>query len=153
MKILFIGDIVGQTGRDILKTQLKSIKKNNKIDFVIANGENSAHGSGITEKILREIIDSGVDVITSGNHIFKKKEAIDLVNKKENHLIIPANYPEKIKANRTIEKVIDGQKVVVINLMGRVFMKEGLDCPFQKIDNLLTKISYNAILWLIFMVK
>ncbi|PIP51189.1 TIGR00282 family metallophosphoesterase [Candidatus Berkelbacteria bacterium CG_4_10_14_0_8_um_filter_35_9_33_8] len=146
MKILFIGDIVGQTGRDILKTQLKSIKKNNKIDFVIANGENSAHGSGITEKILREIIDSGVDVITSGNHIFKKKEAIDLVNKKENHLIIPANYPEKIKANRTIEKVIDGQKVVVINLMGRVFMKEGLDCPFQKIDNLLTKISYNAII-------
>ncbi len=146
MKILFIGDIVGRTGRDIVKTQLSSIKEKYKIDFVIANGENSAHGSGITESILKEITGSGVDVITSGNHIFKKNEALELVSNKNINLIIPANYPEKVQANRIIEKLIDGNRVVVINLMGRVFMKEGLDNPFYKLDELLQKIPTNSII-------
>jgi len=146
MNILFIGDIVGRTGRDILKTQLATIVQEKKIDFVIANGENSAHGSGITENIIQEISNAGVNVITSGNHIFKKKEAIDLVSKNNHNLIIPANYPEKVKGNRVIEKNINGQQIVVINLMGRVFMKEGLDSPFQKLDELLTKIPKSSII-------
>lgn len=146
MKILFIGDIVGRTGRDIVKSQLVKIKNDYNIDFVIANGENSAHGSGITANIINEVVDSGVDVITSGNHIFKKKDSLELVGNKNMNLIIPANYPERIQANRKFEKLINGNRIVVINLMGRVFMKEGLDNPFDKLDEILKNISSNSII-------
>lgn len=130
MKVLFIGDIVGKPGRKALREGLPEIINKLKIDFVIANVENAAGGFGITKAVGEEILDLGVDVLTSGNHIWDKKEAITYIPK-ENRLLRPANYPEGVPGYGSIVmKTSAGDKVAVLNLSGRVFMNP-LDCPFR----------------------
>ncbi len=130
MKVLFIGDIVGTVGRTAVKALLPSLLHRYKIDFVIANGENAAGGFGITEKTAAEIFASGVHVITSGNHIWDKKEAIPYIAK-ENRIIRPLNYPPGVPGYGSIvTSLSDGTKIAVINISGRVFMSS-IDCPFR----------------------
>ncbi|MFH1798906.1 MAG: TIGR00282 family metallophosphoesterase [Candidatus Omnitrophota bacterium] len=139
MRILFIGDIVGKPGRDIVKKRLLAVREKEKIDIVIANGENAAGGSGITPKIVEELTEDGVDILTSGDHIWKKKEIYDFF-KTTTNLIRPLNYPKGAPGEGFIVKQISqGGKIAVINLIGRVFMN-ALDCPFDRVRQEIEKI-------------
>ena len=130
MKVLLIGDIVGKPGRRAVREGLPDLINKLKINFVIANAENSAGGFGVTRVICEEIFSMGVDVLTSGNHIWDKKEAVTYISK-ENRLLRPANYPPEVAgAGSIIMKTQAGEKVGVLNISGRVFMQP-LDCPFQ----------------------
>ncbi len=131
MKILFLGDIVGRSGCNVIKNNLSKIIKENKIDFVVANGENSADpGVGITENITNELLSVGVDVITSGNHIWDQKEIIEYIDK-EKRLLRPFNLTgDSPGKGFGIYNSKKGFKVGVLNLMGNVFMKK-CDDVFQ----------------------
>jgi metallophosphoesterase (TIGR00282 family) len=130
MRILFIADIVGKPGRQAIHGLLEKIIAEHEIEFTIANGENAAGGMGITPPIALEILDQGVDVLTSGNHIWAKKEIIPFLNE-ESRILRPANYPARVPGKGTgVFPLGNGQKVGVLNLEGRVFMKH-LDCPFR----------------------
>jgi len=143
MKFLCIGDVIGRTGRNALKKFLPKVKDTYKPDFVILNGENAAGGFGITKKVFDELISMGVDVITSGNHIFDKKEVFEFIDK-ESRLLRPANYPPEAlgRGYGIYEK--NGKKIAVINLMGRAFMGIPLDCPFRKFDRIYEEIKGTA---------
>ncbi|KJJ84845.1 metallophosphoesterase [Candidatus Omnitrophus magneticus] len=132
MRILFLGDIVGSPGREIIEKKLSEYKKKERIDFVIANGENAASGSGIIPRIAEQLISDGVDVITSGDHIWKRKEIYDYL-KCSKRIVRPANYPKGVLGwGSTIVSDERGRKVGVINLIGRVFM-DPMDCPFARV--------------------
>ncbi|MCK9603275.1 MAG: TIGR00282 family metallophosphoesterase [Candidatus Omnitrophica bacterium] len=130
MKILFIGDIVGRPGREAIKNLLPGLKKEYGLDFVIANAENASGGSGITLSVAEELFASGVDVLTSGDHIWKKREIFDIINQ-EARILRPVNFPPGTPGSGSgLFKVKDKFKVGVINVNGRVFM-EPLECPFR----------------------
>jgi 2',3'-cyclic-nucleotide 2'-phosphodiesterase len=130
MKLLFIGDIVGKPGRDMVRKGLPGIVEAHSIDLVIANAENSAAGFGITKDIGDTLLEWGVDVMTSGNHIWDKKEAIEYIAT-EPRLLRPANYPPGVPGRGSyLAQTGDGRSVGVINVMGRVFMLN-IDDPFQ----------------------
>ena len=129
MRILFIGDIVGRPGRELLRRGLAAVIDHHGIDFVVANAENAAAGFGITREIGDQILDWGVDVMTSGNHIWDKKEALDYIGV-EPRLLRPANYPPGVPGNGSfLARTRHGETVGVINVMGRVFMLD-IDDPF-----------------------
>jgi metallophosphoesterase (TIGR00282 family) len=129
MRLLFIGDIVGRPGRQLVRLGLDAIVSRHQIDFVVANGENAAAGFGITREIGDELLELGIDVLTSGNHIWDKKEALDYIGT-EPRLLRPANYPAGVPGNGSyVARARNGQTVGVINAMGRVFMLN-IDDPF-----------------------
>src|SRR5437763_11341931 len=129
MRILFIGDIVGRPGRELVRTGLRGLVEHYRADLVIANAENAAAGFGITREIGDQLLEWGVDVLTSGNHIWDKKEALDYIAV-EPRLLRPANYPSGVPGNGSyLARAQDGVSVGVINVMGRVFMAN-LDDPF-----------------------
>jgi metallophosphoesterase (TIGR00282 family) len=129
IRILFVGDIVGRPGRELVRRGLRALREYHTIDLVIANAENAAAGSGITREIGEELLDHGVDVMTSGNHIWSRKEAIDYIGI-EPRLLRPANYPAGVPGNGSyLARAEGGQSVGVINIMGRVFM-QSIDDPF-----------------------
>jgi metallophosphoesterase (TIGR00282 family) len=129
MRILFIGDIVGRPGRELVRQGLGALVEYHSVDLVIANAENAAAGFGITREIGDQLLDWGVDVMTSGNHIWDKKEALDYIGT-ESRLLRPANYPLGAPGNgRYLARTKAGHTVGVINVMGRVFMPL-LDDPF-----------------------
>jgi hypothetical protein len=130
MRILFIGDIVGKAGRQAIDGVLGKVIAGHQIEFTVANGENAAGGMGITPSIAVEILDQGVDVLTSGNHIWAKKEIVPFLDE-ELRILRPANYPPKVPGRGSgIFHARNGQRLGVLNLEGRVFMKH-LDCPFR----------------------
>jgi 2',3'-cyclic-nucleotide 2'-phosphodiesterase len=130
MRILFIGDIVGKPGRRALQELLERVIAENGIAFTIANGENAAGGMGITPDIAMEILSQEVDVLTSGNHIWTKKEIIPFLGQ-DKRLLRPANYPSDVPGRGAgIFEAKDGTRVGVVNLEGRVFMRN-LECPFR----------------------
>jgi hypothetical protein len=137
MRILFIGDVVGRSGRTIVYERLPGLVRDWKLDLVVANGENAAGGFGITEAIYRELIDAGVDAVTLGNHAWDQKEALVFIERAQ-RLIRPINYPTGTpgRGAATIEAK-NGARVLVVNAMGRIFM-EALDDPFAAIDRELT---------------
>ena len=136
MNILAIGDVVGSKGCQFLRSKLPALKKEKNIDLVIANGENSADGNGITPSSMEYLFSSGVDVITTGNHSFRRREIYNKFDKEYN-LIRPANYPNVTTPGRGMCIVDMGKvQVCVINLMGTVYM-ESLDCPFKTADKML----------------
>jgi len=139
VKLLFIGDIVGRAGRKMLQDKLDRIIDRQMIDLVVANGENAAAGYGLTVPVLRELYDAGVDVVTSGNHIWDKKEINDSLER-DGRLLRPANYPPGLPGRGDgIYETPAGIKVAVLNLEGRVFMKN-LDCPFRLADQLVAEL-------------
>lgn len=129
MRLLFIGDIVGRPGRDIVKRSVRLLRRHYQCDLVIANGENAAAGAGLTRDNADEIFKAGVDVITGGNHIWDKREIIEFIDR-EPRLVRPANYPEGTPGKGTaLIRTAEGHLVGVLNLMGRVFLST-LDDPF-----------------------
>jgi len=140
MNILLIGDIVGRPGRVIVERSLSALRDERQIDLVVANCENAAGGAGITPRVADDLFRAGVDVLTSGNHVWKKKEAFELL-KLDHRVIRPANYPDGAPGSgSTIVETLSGQKVGVLNVMGRVFM-EALDCPFRTAERELARLK------------
>jgi hypothetical protein len=132
MNILFIGDIVGRPGRDLVRAGLEALVRHHQVDFVIANAENAAGGFGVTREIGDELLGLGVDVMTSGNHIWDKKEAIGYIGI-EARLLRPANYPAGVPGRGSyVGRTRDGRAVGVVNAMGRVFMLN-IDDPFTTV--------------------
>lgn len=130
MRILFIGDIVGKPGRRALEILLDKVISDHRVDFTVANGENAAGGIGMTPAIAGEIFELGIQVITTGNHIWAKKEIISYLEE-EPRILRPANYPPGVPGRGAgVFDAGNGTKVAVLNLEGRVFMKH-LDCPFR----------------------
>ncbi|PSL51263.1 hypothetical protein B0H94_101173 [Salsuginibacillus halophilus] len=138
MKILFIGDIVGSPGRNMLAEYLPRLKKSYKPDVTVVNGENAAHGKGLTEKIYKQLLEIGADVITMGNHTWDKREIFEYIND-ANSLVVPANFPPATPGKGYKVLNVNGQKVAVINLIGRTFMADQ-DCPFRKADEILKQL-------------
>lgn len=138
MRLLLIGDIVGKPGRQIVLRALAGLKIEQSLDFVVANAENAAGGSGLTPDIYRELIDGGVDCITMGDHVFRRRE-IYAVLQNEPRIVRPANYPDEAPGRRfTVLSTAAGVQVGVINLLGRVFMQP-VDCPFHAVDRVLAE--------------
>jgi len=132
MRTLFLGDVVGEPGRTAIRELLGRVVKEESINFVVANGENAAGGSGITPAIVRELYGYGVDVITSGDHIWKRKEILEVIDN-ESRLLRPANYPESaLGSGSGLYQTKEGIAIGVINLIGRVFMQP-MDCPFRRV--------------------
>ncbi|MCY7473124.1 TIGR00282 family metallophosphoesterase [Bacillus safensis] len=139
MKILFVGDIVGSPGRDTLKEYLPKLKKKYQPHFTIVNGENAAHGKGLTEKIYHELLQAGADVLTMGNHTWDKRDIFDFIDDAAN-MVRPANFPEGTPGKGLTFIKKQGKELAVINLQGRTFLPP-IDCPFQKVDELIKEAS------------
>jgi len=136
IRVLFIGDIVGRPGRKAVREMLDSLIDRNRIDLVVANAENVAGGFGITPDSADELFEAGVHVLTTGNHVWDKKEALDLLEEDE-RIIRPANYPPGVPGKGFVKvRTPAGYPVIIVNLSGRVFM-DSVDCPFRKADEIL----------------
>jgi len=153
LKLLFIGDIFGRPGRNIVRKYLKRLVADHQIDLAIANGENSAAGFGITGALAEELFDLGIDVITTGNHIWDKREILEYFEMADGNphsparrVLRPGNFPPKMPGWGVYEGATRaGIPYAVMNLQGRVFMTSN-DDPFRKADELLQKISAKVIL-------
>ena len=133
MRILFVGDIVGRSGRTIVYERLPGLIRDWKLDLVVVNGENAAGGFGITEAIYRELLDAGADAVTLGNHAWDQKEALVFIERAP-RLIRPINYPAGTPGRgAAMIEAKNGARVLVVNAMGRVFM-DPLDDPFAAVD-------------------
>jgi 2',3'-cyclic-nucleotide 2'-phosphodiesterase len=139
MRVLFVGDIVGAPGREIVRERLPDLVSNKQIDLVIANGENSAAGFGITPRIAEELFSYGIEVLTGGNHSWDKKEILEFMPH-EPRLLRPANFPEGIPGSGVhMGTARNGVRYAVINMQGRVFLPAN-DDPFRKTDELLARL-------------
>ncbi len=137
MRLLFIGDLVGRSGRRAVVDMLPGLRTKWALDCVVVNAENAAGGFGITETILEDLLDAGADAVTLGNHAFDQREALVFINRQPK-LVRPLNFPKGTPGRgAALVRTQSGADVLVINAMGRVFMTE-LDCPFRAIDNELT---------------
>ncbi|MDP3731505.1 MAG: TIGR00282 family metallophosphoesterase [Candidatus Omnitrophota bacterium] len=140
MRILFIGDIVGSPGREAIKGLLPELQKEHQLDFVIANAENAAGGSGITPKVAQELFEAGVNVLTSGDHIWKKREIFELIDKEE-RILRPLNFPAGVPGRGACSfRAKNGSRIGVVNVQGRVFM-EALECPFKTTRQAIEELS------------
>src|SRR6185295_9967217 len=143
MRLLFVGDVVGRSGRTAVTERLPGLKRDWKLDCVIVNGENAAGGFGITEPIYQEFIDAGADVISGGNHSWDQREALVFIARAP-RLIRPLNYPPGTPGRgMVLFDARNGARVLVINLMGRVFM-DALDDPFQAAERELSACPLKA---------
>jgi metallophosphoesterase (TIGR00282 family) len=144
MKVVFLGDVVAKAGRKALVKYLPRIREEHSPILIIANGENSSGGIGITPENAQELYSIGVDVITSGNHIWKHKEIYDYLESNSDKIIRPLNYPNsddyETPGSGYLKLKKNGVEFLIINIMGRTFL-DNLDCPFKAVDNLIKKES------------
>jgi len=135
--VLFIGDVVGRPGRVVIRDLIGRVKRQQQVDLVIANGENSAGGTGITREVADELFRAGVDLISGGNHMWDKREAVDLMME-EKRIVRPENYPPGTPGQgwRVVEVGMPPKRLMLINVCGRTFMP-ALDCPFRAVDQIL----------------
>jgi 2',3'-cyclic-nucleotide 2'-phosphodiesterase len=143
MRILFIGDVVGRTGRSIVNERLPGLVKDWKLDLVVVNGENAAGGFGITEVIYNELLDAGADAVTLGNHSWDQREALVFIARAP-RLIRPVNYPKGTPGRgAALVDTKNGKRALVINAMGRIFM-DALDDPFAAVERELAACALNS---------
>ena len=140
VRVLFIGDVVGKPGRVAVRDLLDPLVDKHNIDLVVANGENAAGGFGITAETAEDLFAAGIEVLTTGNHVWDKKEALDLLPDTD-RILRPANYPSEAPGvGHVTVQTPGGVPVTVINLAGRIFM-DNLDCPFRKADEILSGLA------------
>lgn len=134
--VLFIGDISGKSGRQVIKDKLPNLRNKYNLDFVVANAENAAGGFGITHSVVKELFEAGVDSITLGDHAWDKPEAVEIVE--TNHKVIrPYNYPKGTPGKGMyIYTTSKGIRIAVLNMLGRIFMTNIVDCPFQAVKEI-----------------
>jgi len=143
VRLLHIGDIVGKPGRQIINRALRGLIQEDQLDLVVANAENSAGGSGLTPANYRELIAAGVDAITLGDHIYRRRE-INAVLESERNIVKPANFPASAPGHdHMVVKARDGSSVAVLSLLGRVFMRP-VDCPWAAADRVLEELPAEA---------
>ena len=140
MRLLLIGDIFGQPGRQILEENLPKIKKEYGINFVIANGENIAHGKGINEKYYKFLINQNIDVVTLGNHAFRNKNIFTFIDSAKK-LVRPINFPESMPGNDYVTINYNGITITVFQVLGTVYMTEGNQNPFHKAEEILKNVK------------
>lgn len=138
LRVLLLGDVVGATGRAMFHKHIDRLKREYSIDGVIVNGENSAHGRGITSQIVKFFRTHGADVITTGNHIWAKNEIYTYLQAHHGDLLRPANFPSEDPGTGVTTFMCKGVEVAVINVQGRIFMKDHLACPFRTVESILT---------------
>lgn len=143
MKVLFIGDVFGTRGMEALYKYLPEVKSEYKPNLIFLNGENIDKGFGISEKIYKELMVMGINVVTLGNHSFSKRELIDFID--DSNIIRPANYSDAVPGKGYITVKYNTKTVTVINLMGRIFMGDPLDNPFKTVDKILDEIDSDFI--------
>ncbi|MCM3570766.1 TIGR00282 family metallophosphoesterase [Neobacillus mesonae] len=136
MRLLFIGDVVGSPGRDMVKEYLPKLKEKYSPQLTIINGENAAGGRGITEKIYRQFLEQGAQAVTLGNHAWDNREIFEFIDEAK-YLVRPANFPKDIPGKGLVFIKINQLEAAIINLQGRTFMNP-IDCPFQKADELIS---------------
>jgi len=134
LNVLVIGDVVGKPGRRIVSRKLADLRNEHRVDMVIANGENGAGGNAITPSVCHELFDSGVDVITTGNHVWDNKDILSIIDT-EPRLLRPANFPPGVPGHGVFTGIANGWPVCVVNLQGRVHLPP-LDCPFRAFDSI-----------------
>ena len=144
MHILFLGDIVGEPGRKAVMQQLANIKSDNNIDFSLVNGENSAGGRGITPKIARELFASGVNVITTGDHVWDQRELLEYLPTEPN-ILRPINYAPDTPGNGSVVYETTLGKIAVLNAQGRTFMNPPLDNPFTVVETEVTRLKEEGV--------
>lgn len=133
MRILFLGDLVGRSGRNAVTRVLPGLRDRYRLDFVVVNGENAAGGFGISEQILTELLDAGADVVTTGNHVWDQRETLVFIERHD-RLLRPLNFPQGAPGRGAgLFKAANGGEVLVMNAMGRVFMAD-IDCPFRAVE-------------------
>lgn len=133
MRLIFLGDVVGRSGRDVVQRELPRLKEKFRPDIVVVNGENAAHGFGITEEIFKTLSEAGADVVTLGNHSFDQREALVFIARTP-RMLRPVNYPAGVPGSGTaLVETASGRRVLVINAMGRVMIEPGLDDPFPAV--------------------
>jgi metallophosphoesterase (TIGR00282 family) len=137
MRFLIFGDIVGKVGRKALQAVVPDLRREFKPDIVLANGENLAHGLGMTERTIAEVLDAGVTLLTGGNHVWDKPEGVEILRRADPPVIRPANYPAGAPGVGWKTLTVGGKTVLVINLLGRVYMKDLVECPFRTFDAIL----------------
>jgi metallophosphoesterase (TIGR00282 family) len=143
VRILFVGDVFGQPGREALLGWLPGFREAAAIDFVVANGENAANGAGITSKLARRLLDGGVDVLTTGNHVWRQREVFGFLESDE-RIVRPANYPAGAPGRGlTVRPAADGTPVAVVNLAGSLYMNTGLSA-FRLVDGLVDEAHERA---------
>ncbi len=143
MKILVCGDVVGRSGREVIEEKIPELRKKENLDFVVVNGENAAGGFGITKKICENFYKHGVDVITSGNHIWDQQEILGFIEE-DLRLLRPENYSKNSPGRGfCLYKISDGTQIVVINVMCRLFM-DSIDDPFEALKNVIEKVSHES---------
>lgn len=133
MEILLFGDVVGRPGRCALVTYLRD----REFDFAVANGENAAGGFGLTRNTAVQLMEGGIDVITSGNHIWQHKDVLEYIDQKDCPVLRPANYPPGNPGHGYLIRDVSGVRVLVINVQGRLFIPMALDCPFRTVDSII----------------
>jgi metallophosphoesterase (TIGR00282 family) len=143
VRVLFLGDIVGDTGRAIFKKHIAQLRASLGIDALIVNGENSAQGRGITPAIVGFFKAQGVDVITSGNHIWQKREIYPYMAQNKD-LLKPANFPSDTPGVGVTTFMCKGHEIAIINLQGRIFMRELVSCPFRAAESILTYLRHKT---------
>jgi 2',3'-cyclic-nucleotide 2'-phosphodiesterase len=138
MNILMVGDVFGEPGRAAVAKHLPRLRQEHAIDFCVVNIENAANGFGVLPQMAKQALEQGADVLTSGNHIWDRKEIVEYITK-ENLLLRPANYPSGTPGSGFITVKAGPHKVAVLNLMGRVFMNP-IDCPFRRADEIVPEL-------------
>jgi len=140
MRLLFIGDVCGEPGRKAIKQLVPKLREELELDVVIANGENVAHGKGMTYKTSNILLNSGIDYLTSGDHVFRINGFIDHLDDTDFHVLRPANYPDDIVGRGYDLLEVNGKRILIINLMGLSFVRETIITdPFRKLDEILDK--------------
>lgn len=143
MRLLFLGDVVGKSARQALRRRLRALRRERDVAFVVANGENAAGGKGLDPDSADELFDAGVDVITTGNHVWQHSRLLPVLEH-ETRIIRPANFPEGNPGRGfTVQRAANGVSVAVVNLIGRVFMGS-FDCPFRAADRILAQVAAEA---------
>lgn len=139
-----LGDVIGRPGRTAMTSFLR--EREGTWDFVVANGENAAGGFGLTRGIAEELLGAGVDVVTSGNHIWQHREVLDYIDTEGSRVLRPGNYPPGNQGSGHLLMEKDGVRVLVVNLQGRLFMPMSLDCPFRSVDTTLRNCRADVVL-------
>lgn len=140
MKILFLGDIVGNPGREAVARHIPAMRKNKEVDVVVVNAENAAGGSGITENVARELFSFGCDILTLGDHVWDKREVYPYLNS-EAKIVRPANFASEAPGRGACVLEINGVRIAVVALMGRTYMKYLVNCPFRALDMVLAQLT------------